>query len=85
MRWLRRGLDAAALRSMSPRVRALLELVPELMEDERSELRAKLGGDDLDETEWTATWNDELSHRMAQTERGEWSSSPARSSGPTTE
>ncbi|MGA3121230.1 MAG: addiction module protein [Polyangiaceae bacterium] len=70
-----RGLDAAALqshaRSMSPRVRAVLDLVSELTEDERSELRAKLGGDELDETEWTAAWNDELSHRMAQIERGE--------------
>jgi hypothetical protein len=56
---------------MSPRVRAVLDLVSELTEEERSELRAKLGGDDLDETEWTATWNDELSRRMTQIERGE--------------
>jgi len=56
---------------MSPRVRAVLDLVSELTEDERSELRAKLGGDELEETEWTAAWNDELSQRMAQIERGD--------------
>jgi hypothetical protein len=56
---------------MSPRVRAVLELVSEMTEDERRELREKLGGDELDEKEWTTAWNDELAHRMTQIERGE--------------
>ena len=68
-------LDAPALRrhavSMSPRVRAVLELVSEMTEDERVELREKLGGDELDQKEWTAAWNDELANRMGQIERGE--------------
>ncbi len=42
-----------------------------MSEDERAELRAKLGGEELDEAEWTAAWNDELAHRMTQIERGE--------------
>jgi hypothetical protein len=56
---------------MSPRVRAVLDLVSEMTEDERAELRKKLDGDDLDESEWTAEWNDELARRMSQIERGE--------------
>ena len=56
---------------MSPRVRAVLELVSEMTEDERLELREELGTDELDEKEWTAKWNDELAHRMAQVERGD--------------
>jgi hypothetical protein len=56
---------------MSPRVRAVLELVSEMTEDERVELREKLGGDELDEKEWTVAWNDELANRMGQIERGE--------------
>jgi hypothetical protein len=34
-------------------------------------LRKKLGGDELDESEWTAAWNDDLVRRMSQIERGE--------------
>ena len=56
---------------MSPRVRAVLELVSEMTEDERLELREKLGGGELGEGEWTTVWNDELARRMAQIERGE--------------
>ena len=56
---------------MSPRVRAVLELVSEMTDDERAELSAKLGGDDLDEKEWASAWNGELAHRMTQIERGE--------------
>jgi hypothetical protein len=56
---------------MSPRVRAVLELVSEMTEDERAELREKLGGEELDEADWTAAWNDELAKRMSQIERGE--------------
>ena len=57
----------------SPRVRAVLEIVSEMTEDERNELRHELGApaDELDETAWTAAWNDELSRRMTQIERGE--------------
>jgi hypothetical protein len=56
---------------MSPRVRAVLDLVSELSEEERAELRGKLEGDQVDESEWTAAWNDELARRMVQIERGE--------------
>jgi hypothetical protein len=42
-----------------------------MTEDERIELRTELGSEVLDERTWTAAWNDELSHRMAQIERGE--------------
>ena len=42
-----------------------------MTEDERVELREKLGGDELDEKEWTVAWNDELANRMGQIERGE--------------
>jgi hypothetical protein len=56
---------------MSPRVQAVLDMVSELTEEERAELRAKLDGVELDEAEWIAAWNDELSQRMAQIERGE--------------
>ena len=56
---------------MSPRVRAVLDLVSEMTEDERTELRTKLGGEELDETDWAAAWNEELAHRMTQIERGE--------------
>jgi hypothetical protein len=56
---------------MSPRVRAVLELVSEMTDDERAELRGKLGGDDVTEGEWSAAWNEELVRRMSQIERGE--------------
>jgi hypothetical protein len=42
-----------------------------MTEDERAELGKKLGGDDLDESEWTAQWNDEFARRMSQIEGGE--------------
>jgi len=58
---------------MSPRVRAVLEIVSEMTEDERNELRHELGtpADGLDETAWTVAWNDELSRRLTQIERGD--------------
>ncbi|MGD0527599.1 MAG: hypothetical protein ABSE49_20865 [Polyangiaceae bacterium] len=71
------ALDAPALRrhavKMSPRVRAVLEIVSEMTEDERNELRHELGtpAEGLDEATWTATWNRELSRRLGQIERGE--------------
>jgi hypothetical protein len=55
---------------MSPRVRAVLELVSEMTAEERAELRNKLGSH-VGEAEWTASWNDALSSRMAQIERGD--------------
>jgi putative addiction module component (TIGR02574 family) len=42
-----------------------------MSEDERAELLETLSGEVLDEEEWTAAWNDELSRRMGQIERGE--------------
>ncbi len=56
---------------MSPRVQAVLELVSEMSEDERAELREKLSEDILGEKEWMAAWSGELSRRMSQIERGE--------------
>jgi hypothetical protein len=56
---------------MSPRVRAVLDLVAEMSPEERAELRLELGDDEANQEEWTAAWNDELSNRMAQVERGE--------------
>jgi hypothetical protein len=52
----------------SPRVRAVLNLVSEMTDDERTELR-----DELDGTteQWESEWSDELQRRMAQIERGE--------------
>ncbi len=38
--------------------------------EERAELRNKLGSH-VGEAEWTASWNDALSSRMAQIERGD--------------
>jgi hypothetical protein len=58
---------------MSPRVRAVLEIVSEMTEDERNELRHELGtpADRLDGAAWTVAWNDELSRRLTQIERGD--------------
>jgi hypothetical protein len=42
-----------------------------MTDDERAELRDKLGGDSLDPSEWTAAWNGELARRMSEIERGE--------------
>jgi hypothetical protein len=56
---------------MSPRVRAVLEIVSEMSDDERAELREKLSGEVLGEKEWSAAWSVDLSRRMGQIERGE--------------
>lgn len=56
----------------SARVRAVLGLVSELSENERNELRAELDGMFLSlPEEWNNAWNDELSNRIAQIERGD--------------
>jgi Putative addiction module component len=66
----RRTRQASAMQS--PRVRAVLGLVSELSDDERSELRAELDGAlSSSPEEWDRAWNDELSRRMAQVESGE--------------
>jgi Putative addiction module component len=55
----------------SPRVRAVLELVAELSADERGELREELDGALCVPDEWDRAWNDELTHRIMEIERGE--------------
>lgn len=56
----------------SARVRAVLGLVSELSDNERDELRAELDGMFLSlPEEWNSAWNDELSNRIAQIERGD--------------
>jgi hypothetical protein len=56
----------------SSRVRAILQLVAELDEAERDELRDELDvAETLSPTEWEHAWNDELSNRIEQIERGE--------------
>ncbi len=52
----------------SPRVRAVLELVSEMTDEERAELRDELEGST---EEWSAAWTVELERRMAQIEQGE--------------
>ena len=55
----------------SLRVRAVLDLVAEMNENERVELRDELDGALCTPVEWERTWNDELVRRMAEVERGE--------------
>jgi hypothetical protein len=56
----------------SARVRAVLELVSELSESERNELRAELDGAlPSSPEEWEGAWNNELSRRIAQIEGGD--------------
>jgi hypothetical protein len=55
---------------VSPRVRTVLDLVSEMTPDERAELRETLA-EAFNDDEWTAAWNDELTRRVAQVERGE--------------
>ena len=52
----------------SPRVRAVLELVSEMTDEERAELRDELEGST---EEWSAAWTVELERRMAQIEHCE--------------
>jgi hypothetical protein len=54
----------------SPRVRAVVELLDEMNQDERKELRTALEGA-CSPGEWKRAWNDELAHRIAQVEGGE--------------
>jgi hypothetical protein len=52
----------------SPRVRAVLDLVSEMTDEERTELRDELEGST---EEWSTAWTVELERRMAQIELGE--------------
>ena len=54
---------------MSPRVRAVLELLEEMSETEREELRTELNGVPSP-TEWKQAWNDELARRIHDIENG---------------
>ncbi|MGD0680229.1 MAG: hypothetical protein ABSC94_33040 [Polyangiaceae bacterium] len=56
----------------SSRVRAILQLVSELDEAERDELRDELDiTETLNHAQWEHAWNGELSNRIEQIERGE--------------
>lgn len=56
----------------SPRVRAILELVSELDDQERDELRGELEGAQTSSVEeWDRAWGDELGRRIGEIERGE--------------
>ncbi|AUX43215.1 uncharacterized protein SOCE26_046590 [Sorangium cellulosum] len=48
-----------------------MELIAELSEDERSELRDRLDGALCVPEEWDRAWRDELVRRVAQVEHGE--------------
>jgi hypothetical protein len=53
-------------------VRVVLGLVAEMDDQERADLRAELDGvAAASPEEWERAWNDELSHRIGQVERGE--------------
>lgn len=54
----------------SPRVRAVIELLDEMNDEERKELRNELEGV-CSPTEWKRAWNDELARRIAQIEAGD--------------
>jgi hypothetical protein len=54
----------------SPRVRAVIELLDEMDQEERTELRQELEGASSP-NEWKRAWNDELARRIAQIEAGE--------------
>jgi hypothetical protein len=55
----------------SPRVRAILDLITETNEHERVELRDELDGALCTPDERGRTWNNELTRRITEFERGE--------------
>ncbi len=55
----------------SSRVRAVLDLVAEMNEHERVELRDELDGALCTPDEWGRSWNNELTRRITEVERGE--------------
>ena len=54
----------------SPRVRAVIDLLDEMTEEERTELRSELEAASTP-SEWKRAWNDELARRIAQIDAGE--------------
>jgi antitoxin component of MazEF toxin-antitoxin module len=54
----------------SPRVRAVIELLDEMNEEERKELRTELESERTP-SEWKRAWNDDLARRIAQIEANE--------------
>ena len=62
---------ATGMAAQSPKVRAVLELIAEMSDDERGQLRETLSKAIAAPAEWHAAWNDELGRRIAQVERGE--------------
>ena len=54
----------------SPRVRAVIDLLDEMNDEERKELQSELATA-ATPTEWKHAWNDELAQRIAQIESGE--------------
>jgi hypothetical protein len=56
--------------AMYPRVRTVIDLLEQMSEEERRELRSQLEGV-CSPTEWKRAWNDELARRIGQIEGGE--------------
>jgi hypothetical protein len=54
----------------SPRVRAVIDLLDEMNEEERKELRSELESEPTP-SKWKRAWNDDLARRIAQIEAGE--------------
>lgn len=54
----------------SPRVRAVIDLLDEMNDQELQELQSELAGA-VTPTEWKRAWHDELAQRIAQVEAGE--------------
>ncbi len=63
---------ALSVPASSSRVRAILDLVSELDQAERDQLRDELDvAETLSHADWERAWNGELSRRIEQIERGE--------------
>ena len=56
--------------AQSPKVRAVLELIAEMSDEEHGQLRETLSRAVASPADWDAAWNDELGKRIAQVERG---------------
>jgi hypothetical protein len=65
------GMHATGMAAQSPKVRAVLELIAEMSDEERGQLRETLSRAVATPADWDAAWNDELGRRIAQVERGE--------------
>jgi hypothetical protein len=62
---------ATGVAAQSPKVRAVLELLAEMSDEERGQLRETLSNAIAAPAEWDAAWNDELGRRITEVERGE--------------